>query len=392
MKDYYRIYKDKLKGEYLQIFDKIELYSLVDGGNSDFYQERMMDLVDMFITAQTKGMPVEKIVGKDVETFCKTYFEDYTLKERLKKLPAQYIGSAWFVFVFELLLIWPHIKSGASIWNAKSNIEPYLLGLLVGTAGMGLISAFFKPLMFRIKRLNSTMFMVGVLAILIGGFVLLISLDIQMELYIPAWIVLLISCGYILIYHSVKIYQNCKKYGTPWKPKEKFTFTESIRASTEGQLPGELKKKFEKRNKKRIKANKPLQTPEEFMEELHKEAKQEKIWERVFFIALILFGIYETVIEIKGDGLTNGLIYLAIFLLIQIPIWNLFFPLRKDTPLKKVLDTCDRLGITVIEFAEKLEEGSINIAGEEITEDLSNYYDKEWENPVIINEDPEAKI
>lgn len=395
MKEHYGIHKDKLKGEYLQTFDKIELYSLVDGLDSDIYQERMMDLVDMFITAQAKRMPVEKIVGDDVEAFCQTYFADYTLKERLKKLPGRYIWSAWFVFVFELLCIWPNIQSGVSFWDAKSNIEPYLIGLVAGIVLVGFISALFKPMVFRIKWLTATMFEIAVLIILIGGFLLLFSFDAQMILSIPAcpaWIVLLVAGVYILIYHSVKIYQNCKKYGTPWKPKEKYSFTESINASVEEQLPGELKKKFEKKNKKRLKANKLLQTPQEFMAELRKEVKQENIVGYICLIVVILFCVYQGIWASREHGILGGVIYVGILLLIEIPVCKLFFSLDGNSPKKKVLDTCDRLGITVIEFAEKLEEGTINIYGESMEDDLSNFYDGEWENPIVSQDDPEAKV
>lgn len=126
------------------------------------------------------------------------------------------------------------------------------------------------------------------------------------------------------------------------------------------------------------------------MAELRKEVKQERIWGYISFIALLLFGIYQSVFSF--ETIVGGLIYFGIFLLIQIPIWKLFFSFKRETPLQKVLNTCDRLSITVIAFAEKLEEGTINIYGESIEDDMSNFYQGEWENPAIIQEEPEAKV
>lgn len=392
MKESFLMYKDKLKGEYLQTFDKIELYGMVENQDNDMYQERMMDLLDTFLTAQTKGMPVSKIVGKDVESFCKTYFEDCSLKERLKKLPKKFIGMAWWIFIMEWLFIWEDLQNGVSIWSVKSDMEPYLMGILIGVVAFGILLALFKPLVFRIKWLSSTMFSVIVLVLWIGCIILAVSLELPIVVELPAWILLFISGIYILLYHTITICQNWKIYGTPWKPKETVSFTKSINASVEEQMPGELKKKFEKRNKKRIKANKLLQTPEEFMAELRKEVKQEKTWGYVCFIAMLLFGIYHGAFSFRDAGVVGGVIYLCLFLLIEIPIWKLFFAFDGNTPKKKVLDTCDRLGITIIEFAEKLEEGSLNIAGESTEDDLSNFYDREWESPVISQEDPEAKV
>lgn len=119
--------------------------------------------------------------------------------------------------------------------------------------------------------------------------------------------------------------QNCKKYGTPWKPKEKFSFTASINASVEEQLPGELKKKFEKKNKKRMKANKLLQTPQEFMAELRKEVKQEKTVGYICLIAVILFCVYQGIWACRDYGILGGVVYFGILLLIEIPIYKLFF-------------------------------------------------------------------
>ncbi len=391
MKDSFLIYKDKLKGEYLQTFDKIELYGIVENPDNDLYQERMMDLLDTFLAAQTNRTPVSKIVGKDIEGFCKTYFEDCSLKERLKKLPKRFIGIAWWIFIMEWLLIGEDLQKGVSFWKAKSNLEPYLMGILVGVLFFGVIFALIKPLVFRIKWLSSTMFSAVVLVLWIGCVIWSVSLDLPIVVEFSAWIMIFISGIYILLYHGIAIFRNWKAYGTPWKPKEKISFTESVHTGVAEQMPGELKKRFEKKNQKRMKTNKLLQTPEEFMEELKKELEKERILGYVCLAAMICYGIYQGVSVMKSDVI-GGLIFFVVFLLLEIQIWKLFFPYKGRSPKEKVLATCEQLGITVIEFAEKLEAGVINIKGEVLTDGMENFYEGEWEveNTAYREQDPEA--
>lgn len=73
----YLVEKKNLKNEYKECFERVESYALLENVDEKNLEEMMMNLVDVLYTAQRKGKPLEKIVGKDMEAFCKSYFSEY---------------------------------------------------------------------------------------------------------------------------------------------------------------------------------------------------------------------------------------------------------------------------------------------------------------------------
>ena len=77
--------KEDLEGAYKDAYERVELYALTTNMGEAVKDEMLMNLLDSLLNAQKKGKPVEKIVGKDIEQFCKDYFQEYGIKERLKE-------------------------------------------------------------------------------------------------------------------------------------------------------------------------------------------------------------------------------------------------------------------------------------------------------------------
>lgn len=65
MRDSFRLYQDKLQGEYKETFQQIDLYFSTQNVDEDTREEYMCDLLDVFLLAQDEGRPVEKITGKN---------------------------------------------------------------------------------------------------------------------------------------------------------------------------------------------------------------------------------------------------------------------------------------------------------------------------------------
>ncbi len=75
-----------LTGEYKAIYDQARSYGSYIGGGSDFLEECLMDLEDILLTAQEQNTPLNKIIGRSEEEFCRSYFSAYSIKERLHTL------------------------------------------------------------------------------------------------------------------------------------------------------------------------------------------------------------------------------------------------------------------------------------------------------------------
>ncbi len=97
--------KDKLSGSYLESFDFIEHYGELHLVTDEIMAEKMMDLMDLMLEAQENEMPVEKVVGNDLEYFCKNYFSDVSVFGIFKEAANRLRTFSWFIFIFEVLWI-----------------------------------------------------------------------------------------------------------------------------------------------------------------------------------------------------------------------------------------------------------------------------------------------
>lgn len=362
MKDNFVWHKDKLTGEYLEVFDKIELYGEMTSMDADTYSERMMDLLDMFVTAQQHQKPVVKIVGSDIEEFCESYFGEYTLMDRLKKLPKRWLPLAWVIFILELigcLATWSELEEGASFWDITSDMGPYLLGIFIGSIVIGIIAAMLKPFVFKIKWLSSIKYETFTIVLLFAG--LFLVADSIPEVPFPAWIVLLVSGIYLVSYYSVNAYLNYRNYGTLRKKEDvgKISFWDEVNKSAEYDFPQMLKKRFDKTNKRLAKKNQPLMTPEEFNEKFRKEAELDRKASGILYILIWILCIGLGIFEMFHSGFTDGCIFMIILFLVEFPMMKWAKSGEKNNPRMQLIEKCDALGITVIAYADGLADGSI---------------------------------
>ena len=361
MKNSYSWHKDKLKGEYLQVFDKIELYGQVNNVHPEIYEERMMDVIDMFLVAQENEKPVENIVGKDLEGFCKMYFADEgTLWDKTKRLPKRWVTVMWLMFVFELLPFLLDVFSGevTSVWAPQSDMAPYVTGFFIGVVILGLFALAVKPFVFKFQWLTTNKYLLAFFIVFALGVYASSQIYSRFEIKVPALVIILVSATYLIIYYIVCGISNRKKYGTLRKPKDEFkiSFWGEVNRQIEADMPRELKKRYEKKNRRLIKRGKPTLTPEEFTEKIRKEVKISKKGNLIAMIFTICLCVGMGVGEIILNKNWEGLILMGILFVVETPVMLLFRSGYRNNPNEKVINMCEEQGITVIELAEKLEE------------------------------------
>lgn len=361
-KNSYVFHMNQLKGEYLQTMKKAELYGQVRRIDSDEYEEMMMELLDLLTAAQENGKPAEMIVGDNMEEFCRSYFGVYTWKDRLKSLPKQYVILAWIIAVLELLELpaaWRDAKDAVSVFSVQTDISGYLGGFILAWMAGGVLDVIFRPLVFRMKKLTQEFYQV-IAAALLGLLLLIViisGITEQLQVTVPALLVISGALCYLLAYYGVCIFKNYKRYGVFRKPKnteaDSYSFKQQVKQQVERELPGELKKRFEKKNRKLAKRGKEMQTPQAYMEKLRREAKMS---ERICIIGmglvfLICLGI--GIVDIVMENLKEGLQTFGIMLVAEIPAWFVFILLFKANRCKEnLLNRCDKMEIDVIEYAD----------------------------------------
>ncbi|MBR4881999.1 MAG: DUF1048 domain-containing protein, partial [Clostridia bacterium] len=86
MRDSYVYYKEKLDDRFLSIFEKVELFVLSCGIDKVTAEDRLSELIDIFISAQEDGRSPQSIVGEDVKAFCKVFMAEYSWRSRILKI------------------------------------------------------------------------------------------------------------------------------------------------------------------------------------------------------------------------------------------------------------------------------------------------------------------
>ena len=98
MKDSYVFYKDKLQGEYKDVFDQVEMYVNCENIDELTREDRLGSLLDMLLSAQESGRPVKKVVGNSIEDFCKMFCSMWSSIRR------RFLQKTFFLLNSRLLL------------------------------------------------------------------------------------------------------------------------------------------------------------------------------------------------------------------------------------------------------------------------------------------------
>ena len=163
-----------LKGEYKDAYERVEIYVQTMYMNEEMADEMLMNLLDSLLNAQAEGVPVEKIVGRDIKQFCKDYFAVYGKKEWLADFLKSIYRLAWVVFILELL----EMTSSEEPFSISMTSDTW--GYLVGAAIGGLFLVFdhlvVRPFVYRARKVNSTVYSTGRMVIVIALFIAAIFL------------------------------------------------------------------------------------------------------------------------------------------------------------------------------------------------------------------------
>ena len=97
-------------------------------------------------------------------------------------------------------------------------------------------------------------------------------------------------------------------------------------------------------------------TEEEYHEKIRKEAKNDKKGNYFVIILLVVLVLGISISEMITNNLVEGLILLAILSVFELPIFLAVRSSIKKDPKGEVVKKCDEMGITIIEYAKRLEQ------------------------------------
>lgn len=366
----YAAMESQLNDSYKELFAKATTYRLTQNYQNDFADERIADLFDLLLTAQDQGTPIERIVGKDTERFCKDLFSDYTLKDRFIGELHHINSIAWFVFVIELITLFGQAESAGDFFSIKTNVFGYLLGIGAGLITDIVTRLIYRPTILKAKKVSSgkwsfiilgTVFTLIAVAIVIFG---------DMELELPLYPMIIGSGAYIIVYTAVTAVLRYKKYGTVRNVKKKLYDDSYYKSLADLGMERALMEAWLKRYEQLSKKGKT--TEEGYINAVKKEEKDSIIGDRILLVFCFAIAVGSILSVAKDSAVIDTLIFSAIIIALESAIYLVFYKAsRKGSALRvKHIAECKRSGMTMPEYIrKKLEPASAEAA--EVTPDSS---------------------
>lgn len=334
MKQGYVLFEDKLKGEYKQVFKQVEMYSTSHLIGRDTDSELLMELLDLLLEAQEANIPVTKIVGDNVETFCGNFFSEYKTSNRFLDMLKIIYQMAWIVFVFGLLdlfLFWGE-EENSTLGNTQ--IGAVMVGFGCGMVVNGIVYFLLRPLVYKYKKMKLKTFHGMVTALTVSMVVVSFVLAGYFPVPVPGWIALGITGLYIGIYMIVRMVHNYKKYGCLKEPRqENISFQKEIKESVKKGMPEEWLKQLQKKNERRRKKGQEPLTEQEYLQKLDKEYdyKRMQLMNALIFGGCALVAVIGTAVFDGFESAVDALIFVLLIGVMEGVLYLFFRKITKTT-------------------------------------------------------------
>lgn len=356
----YTAMAEQLTGEYRTVFEKVELYSDMNGVPEEIKADRLMNLLDLLTTAEAEQKPAAEIIGANIRIFCKEYFSDYNLRSKISEIPQKIYNIMRPLLLILLLDIFFLDHPTKNLLYMKSDILPVISGLLMGSLLAILLKYVIGPMIYRSKRIPSIVYYFLIILLFIVAVIISMYIIQNKYLQLPTFPFLVVSVSYIFFYLIVRSVIRYRKTGSIRKPKAgdpeyEFHLTKSGSNSkdVENAAQKSLVKRYQRINKKRTRRNQAAMTTPEFIQKVRREDAiiyPICIWGLGIFYIFIAVG--SMVDEIYTFGFSiNSFFLLAILSAIYIPLF-LFLRscMRQGAKCRAdILAVWESQGITILE-------------------------------------------
>lgn len=303
----YMAMADKLKGKHKKAFDYVEAYSGARMCIGRYQNEKMMDLLDLLLTAQEEGQPAEKIVGTDLERFSREYFSDRTIYDLIEPFFSKIKFLAWFTLIFDGAIFLSAMKeSGFNLFTEKTDISVYLGGILAGYSGI-LLTDLISMVLIKLKCFSRRIyFTIGIVLSLAAIWFFVFNKDSDFRIQVPIFPVILGAALYLVVFYALRLFLRYRKTGTFRKPPNQydtgfFGFIRLVFTNTNySKDPTVIKaygKQYAKLNNKRLKKGLEPVPVEEFFCFKEMESKSFIVGFILCFVLTFIFRIINNIFE-----------------------------------------------------------------------------------------------
>ncbi len=311
MVESYWLYEDQLQDVYQETFETVKTYVNTSSIDEKTRSELLHSLLDLLLTAQEKGTPPEKVIGSDVERFCKTYCSATGTKEHVMYYLEKTMGVIHWLFLLscvELCFLLVDMLHGKKVnwftYHGENNVFQYGVGLLcIALLGIGVDFLIKRHLFQKRKQIIGSAFFKGILICLVVGFgiAVLYAYMKQINLFpdIPCWLMFLLTGCMTIVYSiATRTYRKEKKSYQMglWKYMSALTKEEG--------MPQYEKDRYFCANKKREKKGLSKLTQEEYL--TMEQEKCETLCRNPFHIRVVLPSVLVGILIGMGIGIWHG--------------------------------------------------------------------------------------
>ena len=366
MKQSYILLEDKLNKEYKEVFERIDIYGNTHFIDSDVQGGKMMELLDSMLEAQNDGQSVSVIVGNDIDKFCKEFYSDYTVENRIREVPERLFKLATFLLIIELIDFIIGLTDGEGILR-NTDLSPYFIGLAGGIIVDTIVFLLIRPLIDRFKKIKPFFWnlCMALMVIIMVMFLIFIPTDDKFTMNIKSIVPIAVTAAYILIYLIFRITINYRKYGTfkirtKKKEKEEISFRDAIYEgmNLENELPRGWLKDYKKKYDKAVKKGKTPVNEAAYLENISKKYDIKRVTKQntCIFVGMTIILISGMWIAGQFESVSDGLIYSGLMCVIEGGLLRFFNKSAKETDriYKNMIIEMQEKNITLEEYVENL--------------------------------------
>ncbi|MEE1315203.1 MAG: hypothetical protein UHS49_05510 [Faecalimonas sp.] len=341
---------EQLSGDYRETFEWVDIYCNPLQIDEKIKDERLMELYDLLVEAEHNGKPAEKIVGRDLELFCKNFFAEDARKYRLKDfLNSIYRIAFGFLIISIIDVIWS---------ENRIDIVPFLVGISAGLLLDVIAKYFLQPIALK-KKMKPIIYYLIIMGLFLCIVVLVgfVCLTIQYEIAIGSRMLLAVTGSYVVIYLVVRSVMRYRHHGNirsaDWEGKKMVKeFNREVEnaglivPSAKG-LAAQFKRIRKRKQKKGVDY-----TFAEYAEKVRK-AKGINRWVDIgmpIFVALLVLG--PSIDIMLDETIWDGLFFMAVMAVVEFFVCRFFCRSGHNlTDLQiKIVDECEEKGIDILEY------------------------------------------
>lgn len=356
MKMNYSAMMTDLEPKWREVFEKAQTYASLKNIDTDFADERLGELFDLLITAQSEGKTVRRITGGDTERFCRDFFSDYTPAERLKTIPKTLFRLAAIMLVIELIGALGSCDKFSDIWETKSSVGGYIIGIGVAIV-FEIINIFvISPRMLKSKSTNKwTSASLGIFVLLFAGSITVSSkLGLLSKLTVPCGWLIICSGAYAAVYLIIRSVWRHKQYGTVFDTRRRMEKDIYYRSLNDASAEAGILKGWSIRYRRLSKKGKV--TEDTFLDKVKADtALTHKLNLLYYPIYAVIWGIAVIKVASEGSGLYDTMLFAVIcgFAIWVVHRFFIRWYFVAEANMKRLITECEKSGDTLPVFIEK---------------------------------------